>query len=453
MRIDNSNPYLNNVVISNNSASNGGGIYLNYSETIIEHAVIHGNSSSYGGGIYCQEYGSPTLVNVTIYGNEVPEWGSGGGILCAYGSSPIVTNSILWDNQPTEVEYNHTAEDNDISISFSDVIGGINSIITNNGGTVYWLDGNIDEDPLFENVSENNFHLTGLSPCIDAGDPNTLLDPDNTISDMGAYYFHHLVFNAIFSAQPLSGYSPLIVNFFDESFGNPTSWEWDFNNNGIIDSYNQHPTFTYNQSGIYSVKLTISDGINEDTLIREDFISVIEPMNADFTGIPLSGNSPLEVVFSDLSLGNPTTWLWDFDNDGFIDSNEQNPTYVYEYIGIYTVSLTVSDGNDDDNEIKVDYIDVTGTGSQNQIIPHITFLCENYPNPFNPVTNFQFSIKKNETGVFAIYNTRGQLLESHQYNSGHHNVNWDASKCSSGVYLYKLKTDSFSKTNKMLLLK
>ena len=145
--------------------------------------------------------------------------------------------------------------------------------------------------------------------------------------------------------------------------------------------------------------------------------------------------------------------MWDFDNNGTIDSNEQNPVYIYENVGIYTVSLTVSDGNSEDTEIKVDYIEVTGTGSQNNNIPIVTYLFQNYPNPFNPVTNFHFTIKENETGIFAIYNLKGQLLESHQYNAGHHNVNWDAAKRSSGVYLYKLKTDNFSKTNKMLLLK
>jgi len=88
-----------------------------------------------------------------------------------------------------------------------------------------------------------------------------------------------------------------------------------------------------------------------------------------------------------------------------------------------------------------------------EVFPTKNYLSQNYPNPFNPITNIQFDIKENESGVLSIYNIKGQLIESQQFSGGQHNFNWDASKQSSGVYLYNLKTDSFSKTNKMLLLK
>jgi hypothetical protein len=48
---------------------------------------------------------------------------------------------------------------------------------------------NIIRDPLFADRSRFDFHLTNSSPCIDAGDPNSPLDPDNTIADMGAFYY------------------------------------------------------------------------------------------------------------------------------------------------------------------------------------------------------------------------------------------------------------------------
>ncbi|MCK4312875.1 MAG: hypothetical protein KAW88_09090, partial [Candidatus Cloacimonetes bacterium] len=60
------------------------------------------------------------------------------------------------------------------------------------------------------------------------------------------------------------------------------------------------------------------------------------------------------------STGNPTTWQWDFQNDGTIDSYVQNPVWIYTETGIYTVSLTVSDGTNTDTEIKTDYITVSG---------------------------------------------------------------------------------------------
>jgi len=260
-----------------------------------------------------------------------------------------------------------------------------------------------------------------------------------------------------FEADIVSGYAPLNVQFTDLSIPaqNPiTEWNWDFNYDGVIDSYNQNPTFTYNQTGVYTVSLTISDGSNEDTNIKEDYINVIEILCSDFVGTPLNGSNPLEVNFTDLSTGDPTTWLWDFDNDGFIDSNEQNPIYTYNDVGVYTVSLTVSDGSFDDTEIKVEYITVTLTSSQNVIIPIETKLYQNHPNPFNPLTNITFDIKDNEKGILSIYNIKGQLIESQQYDCGSHNFIWDATKQSSGLYLYKLiVNDKTISVKKCLLLK
>ncbi len=78
----------------------------------------------------------------------------------------------------------------------------------------------------------------------------------------------------------------------------------------------------------------------------------------------------------------------------------------------------------------------------------------NYPNPFNPKTNIQFDISENETGTLSIYNIKGQLIESKQFESGQHTYIWDASNQSSGVYLYKLNVnDKMEAVKKCLLLK
>ena len=84
--------------------------------------------------------------------------------------------------------------------------------------------------------------------------------------------------------------------------------------------------------------------------------SITATLIADFEAVPLTGYAPLEVQFTDISTCNPTIWEWDFDNDGTIDSYEQNPIYTYSDSGIYTVSLTASDGTNSDTETKVDYI-------------------------------------------------------------------------------------------------
>ncbi|EMR75372.1 PDK repeat-containing protein [Thermoplasmatales archaeon SCGC AB-540-F20] len=85
-------------------------------------------------------------------------------------------------------------------------------------------------------------------------------------------------------------------------------------------------------------------------------------VEADFKADITEGKAPLTVHFTDLSIAENTTitsWEWDFDNDDIIDSEEQNPVWTYTEGGIYTVSLTVSDGTIFDTETKADYIAVS----------------------------------------------------------------------------------------------
>src|SRR5687768_7291574 len=72
--------------------------------------------------------------------------------------------------------------------------------------------------------------------------------------------------NANFSATPLSGCAPLVVNFTDLSTGGATSWRWDLGNGTI--STLQHPTGSYFNPGSYSVKLVILNSNGTDSLIR-----------------------------------------------------------------------------------------------------------------------------------------------------------------------------------------
>ena len=56
-----------------------------------------------------------------------------------------------------------------------------------------------------------------------------------------------------------TGTAPFTVYFEDTSSNFPNSWEWDFENNGSIDSTNKNPSYTYTTPGIYSVKLTVTN--------------------------------------------------------------------------------------------------------------------------------------------------------------------------------------------------
>ncbi len=154
---------------------------------------------------------------------------------------------------------------------------------------------------------------------------------------------------------------PLEVQFTDQSSGNVTAWEWDFNNDGVVDSIEQNPLYTYDNVGNYTISLYVSGRDGNSTEVRTDYIKVIPcPRFADFIAEPTSGAGVTTVQFTDKSTGNVTAWAWDFESDGVIDSTVQNPTYTYSRNGLYSVTLTITTAICTDTITRWDYINITG---------------------------------------------------------------------------------------------
>ncbi len=90
------------------------------------------------------------------------------------------------------------------------------------------------------------------------------------------------------------------------------------------------------------------------------------------------------------------------------------------------------------------------------ITPEVYSLNQNYPNPFNPSTIISYSIQKQSDVTLRVYNLLGELvttLVDQKQSAGKHEIQFNASNLSTGVYFYSLKAGSFFKTKKMLLLK
>ena len=89
-------------------------------------------------------------------------------------------------------------------------------------------------------------------------------------------------------------------------------------------------------------------------------------------------------------------------------------------------------------------------------LPGVTALSSNYPNPFNCVTNIGFDLVNGGNMRLDVYNLKGQLVETlidGYYSEGNHNIKWDASHYSSGIYFYKLTKGDDVFTKRMTLLK
>ena len=143
---------------------------------------------------------------------------------------------------------------------------------------------------------------------------------------------------ANFEADRTYGNKPLSVKFSDLTLGGST-WLWDFGDGQT--STEQHPTHVYDNEGRYTVSLTI-DGDSKGKVVKNDYIRVAKGPTAQFKYTPKEVKAgETEVQFTDLSLGNPTSWMWHF-GDG-ASSPLQSPVYTYPRPGVYNVRLTVSD--------------------------------------------------------------------------------------------------------------
>jgi len=209
----NSNPSLVNVTITRNGCNFGGGVFLNSSSPSMVNVRISENiAEQVGGGLICQSNSNPRLVNSVLSMNISDK--DGGGIACLSNSSPSlvnvvvsndtadnngggiyisnsnlnIKNTILWGNSPHEIYFTVSEGSDSVSISYSDIQDGEDGIVIDNNEIVNWLEGNLDEDPLFVDIENNDFHLTEDSPCIEAGNPDPEYnDIDGSRNDMGIY--------------------------------------------------------------------------------------------------------------------------------------------------------------------------------------------------------------------------------------------------------------------------
>jgi hypothetical protein len=162
-------------------------------------------------------------------------------------------------------------------------------------------------------------------------------------------------------------------------------------------------------------------------------------------------------IYYKLSTDGGTSW----GADTRLTNNITDSEFPSIAISGSVVNIVWTDYRDTDTEI---YYKRNPTGNpvgliiNNSETPDEFFLSQNYPNPFNPKTKIRFSLPRNSVGqtflsVYDILGREVQTLVNEQLNPGTYEVEWDASKFSSGVYYYKIVDGDYTDTKKMILIK
>ena len=157
-----------------------------------------------------------------------------------------------------------------------DVSGdGINDLIAGtlySGNYVYFINGTNGDILFSENYSEP---VDGIAAIPDiTGDGSWEMVAGGRNGKLTCYSggLNSNLLIADFVADTTFGYIPFDVHFTNLTVGNADSWQWDFDNDGITDSYEQNPLYIYSSAGVFSVKLIAGNGIINDTALKIDYI-------------------------------------------------------------------------------------------------------------------------------------------------------------------------------------
>ena len=188
-----SSPKLINVIISNNTASlGGGGMHTSGSPNLINVSITN-NTADQGGGMYCY-YSSPTLTNVTISGNTATD--EGGGVYSNTSEPLTMNNCIVWGNTASSVGNEIYLDNTSVTMNYC-CYGNNEGDIQKGDNSTFTPDANCTtSDPNFADTTIDDYRLYGNSLCKDAGynDYNTETTDirgqariQNSAIDMGAY--------------------------------------------------------------------------------------------------------------------------------------------------------------------------------------------------------------------------------------------------------------------------
>lgn len=327
--------HIRDMVLSENATStiysSGGGLYVvsNKGNISLNRSIIAKNSVSYGYGAGAYIGGSylagkrTELVNSSFTDNLGAVAGGG---LYVRGNDIILTNNTITHNEATGMYL------------YNDGSGGISRLHNN----IIW--GNVAEDlyisSLLAHAMNNNF------------------DPEK------------------FTGNPFA--SQANNRNFDPLFINPENGD-----------YRLSYASPLRNIGNNAAPLLPEQDLEGDNRIVDAIVDIgadeWSPVIADFGASPAAGVPPLNVVFSDHSIGTLgpiVSWLWDLNNDGVIDSTQKTPSAaLYAAPGSYSVRLSVTDGLGHTNShIKRDYINVGSDTDGDGIIDKF----DNCPSVVNP---------------------------------------------------------------------
>ncbi len=236
------------------------------------------------------------------------------------------------------------------------------------------------------------------------------------------------------------------VVFKDASYGEPVTYNWQFDSAGTETSADANPTHTFAAPGFYPVYLTITT-TSGCTKTFSDVVSIgREGLYGNFiyekdSSMFFKNQVTYPVSFYGSAYGKPSKWKWAF-GDNTYDSLRVNPTHYYTNAGAYNACMTISDpvaklSNVKCSQVKVGGV-VTGIRNSSQDLG-----LSIYPNPMDDAGVIAYTLTQNADVQIKIFDMQGRVVKSYfngvQGAGSHvHAIETSEFKASAGLYIVNL---------------
>jgi choice-of-anchor B domain-containing protein len=282
------------------------------------------------------------------------------------------------------------------------------------------------------------------------------------------------------------------IQFIDCSLNNPSSFTWKITGPANYTLTGQSPSRVFTALGDYTVKLIVSNSFGSDSITKVNYIRVNgSPLSAPSFPEPFlrtvitnkfdtshvkfdwsnasPGGGNISYKFRIRKNGQSAETYFLADRNGFdsaITFTKGRLDSIGKQLGfsgdsVVTVcKITAYNGLDSissSNSILLTLKSTSvGIHPISSLIPDVFRLENNFPNPFNPSTNIKFQLPEKSFVRLTIYDMLGrevQTLLNEEVTPGFYNFTFNASELNSGIYFYKLETNKFSDTKRMVLIK
>ncbi|GEM_PF-1843781 len=336
------------------------------------------------------------------------------------------------------------------------------------GGSTFFMNpfvADVNNDGITD-ISGGGVDITGSNDCyLYLWDADADFHPDvNELSILqynvrhDGVYIDKSLLNAAFIASPLETCEGAPVQFTDLSTGNIISWDWSFPGGTPATSTDQNPVVTYDNTGIYDVTLTVSDGTDSDEITKSGYIKVV--YQPDVPSIPegpeyvITSNNPFS--FYETSSVNAEEFIWEMTPDSagiLVEADTINKAKIF---WDQTFSGTV--------ELKVKAANVCGesefSGSLT-IAVNLTGVPERlntgfsiFPNPANNLFTIHYPGNNlNSSKSIFIYDIYGQVVKEINFPANTELLTVNVSDLNKGIYLIKVKTGNMSLGSEKVLVK